>query len=87
MEQYNQLEDFFKCIHKFEPFKLNFKERYEKCNKFHVLRRRVTCTIYELSVSRRCTLKLYNFIFEESGKSISSLSYNLGTSTEKKIIA
>ena len=26
LEQYNKVEDFFKCNHKFEPFKPNFKE-------------------------------------------------------------
>ena len=27
LEQYNQVEDFFKCTHKFEAFKPNFKDK------------------------------------------------------------
>ena len=87
LEQYNQVEGFFKCTHKFEPLKPNFKEKCDKWYKFHVLGHKVTCTICELSVCRRCALKLFNFTFEKREKTINSPSYNFGTDSEKKVIA
>lgn len=41
LEQYNLVEEFFKCSRNVQPFKLNYKKNYDKCYRFHVLRHRV----------------------------------------------
>lgn len=65
LEQYNQVEDFFKCSHNFELFKPNYKEKCDKYYMFHVLRHRVMCTLCKLSICRRCTWELFGFNFKE----------------------
>ena len=85
LEQYNQVDDFFRCTHRFEPFKPNFKDKCDKCYKFHILRHRVTCTICELSICRRCSQELFNFTFDRKDKLQVTIGCN--PNTDKEVIS
>ena len=85
LEQYNQVENFFKCVHKFEPFKPNFEDKCDNNYKFYILRHKATCIICELSICRRYAQELFSFTFEEKDRFQGITECN--NNTDKEVIS
>ena len=67
-ETYNLEEDFlFECKHEFEDFKINFKQKCDKCYRFHVTELRITCKKENCNISlcRKCALEFFNHRIRE----------------------